>query len=82
MNIKPEDIAALEKFFSNITLPDELQLNPAIRYTRLPHFVYTNLDLLRAGKITGSTAKLRFDDLVDIKNLLETNLKNKLTFFS
>lgn len=67
----PQDIHTLERFYSSINIPKEFQFNKAIKYLDLPRFVQTNLQLLKEGKITGQTAKIRYDDLVEIKAVLE-----------
>ena len=66
-----EEIQALNKFFSTVTVPKEIHLNSATRITNLPNFVHQVLDNLNKPDISDTALRPRYEDLLLIKALLE-----------
>jgi hypothetical protein len=72
-NVKKNDIS---KFSINSAhFFGKKEFSKAIKYIDLPKFVHNNLRLLKEGLLTGQGAKIRYDDLVEIKEVLETSVK-------
>lgn len=75
INITAEQLDELETFFKGITIPETIKLHGAITYNDLPGFVKGNLALLKSGELKGLTATMRFNDLNDLKEAFEKNIK-------
>lgn len=72
MIASPQEIQALEDFFNNIPLPHQLHLNKATNLTNVEAFVSLTLKNLKNPDISETTLRPRYDDLLVIKALLQT----------
>jgi hypothetical protein len=68
----PEEIEALEAFFVSNTLPERIQLNDATTLTNLKAFVRQVLDNLKGSGISETSLRPRYEDLLQIRKLLES----------
>jgi len=72
MIASPQEIQSLEDFFNSIPLPEQLYLNKATKLTHVKDFVKEVLKNLKSPDISETTLRLRYDDLLVIKSLLQT----------
>ncbi|HUN01267.1 MAG TPA: hypothetical protein PLS00_00315 [Niabella sp.] len=77
INIVPNDLVELENFFSSQEIPKKIILFGAITYYDVPRFVTDNLALLKSGELTGQTASLRYNDLLDLRKAIEERAGEK-----
>ncbi|HEX7754166.1 MAG TPA: hypothetical protein VF421_02380 [Niabella sp.] len=65
-NIDPE-VAELDKFFSEITIPQVVQIDQATTQNNAPLYAKSNLEMLNAGGLAPLIAQTRKDGLKKLK---------------
>jgi hypothetical protein len=66
-----EQILDMEAFFKSGELPKEFVLRKAITFTNLPKFIAQVINNLKADQVNDVVNRPRWDDLVEIRKVLE-----------
>ena len=67
-----DELKEIEGFFAGRRLPQTLKLNAATTINDLPAFIKEKIKLLKSGLVVDLIARVRWDDLCQIRQLLES----------
>lgn len=68
-----EDIEELERFFNSVDIPLVMKPNPGVTCFNTPQFIQNSLIVLKEGNLKGFYAEVRYNDLLQLRKLLEQN---------
>ena len=68
------ELAEMERYFSSKELPTVFKTNKATTYNDLPKFIENAFITIRTREVLDLTKRVRWEDLCQIKNVLENGL--------